>query len=355
MVLRAGEPIVPPSVRGGGPRSRTVAPGRAASSVVAGAMAFGATRLVEGGDPARSGPADAGSSPGGHPPAEGRSRSDRRRFLRNAAIAGGAAWVAPTVLTLNTPAAANSGACSGPPTYAGYREASAIGVTNGPFTGTMTPTGIPLSSSAMLHIAVGNVDHIINMPASSFATPPGWTLLGTYDSDVTGIGTTGVGLTTNWSQRTYIWWRRVNLQSSYSFDVTMTGDATYQPQARVVVAAYENVNGIANTPGEFLLQGSGVISPVSPPTSAVTNIPSITANLPATLAVGITSASNVSSVNTLTPPALYTLNVTANTGAGYPPIWIFSKVVPSGTIPATTGTIVPGAMNIGGQLTIECG
>ncbi len=368
MVLRVGDPIVESTNLYGPGFTRGIEEAVTSSGVAFGAVGSvgplrGLTRGVtsatrdrgpRGGETA--GPRTPAATGATGPRVRGPAHLDRRRLLAAAAVAGGAAWVAPVVMSMNAPAAANSGICTGPPSFVGYAEARAIGNASNTSTKTLTPSGVPISGFAMVHLAVGNVDHIIGMPASYFATPAGWTLLGEYDSDVTTPGTTATGSTANWSQRTYVWFRQVGLSSSYSFDVTFTGDSGYQPQARVVVAAYQQANAVANDPGEIALQGSGVISPLPPlPASAAVQVPSITVDLPNTLAVGLASASNVSSTNSFTPPLGYTTDVTANGGNGYPPIWLFSRLVSAGTLPATTGTVAPGAMNIGGRLTIECG
>jgi hypothetical protein len=278
---------------------------------------------------------------------------NRRRFVAGAVVATGAAWIAPTILTMDARAAAASG-CFGHPGFVGYAEASDIGSASATVTNTFTVSGVPTAGSAVDHIAVGIVDHIAGLAASSLATPPGWLLLGFYDSDVATPGLDLTGSLAEWSERVYVWRRTGALSSSYPFSVTYSG-SNFQPQARVVVGAYSNAGTILHTPDEFSIQGGGIISPVTPPPSALVTIPAIITDSANTLVIAFAGAGNISNTNTITTPVGYTLDATANSGNGFPPIWLFSKAVGLGGAAATSATVVLGAMNVGGQLTISCG
>ncbi|MEZ5141428.1 MAG: hypothetical protein R2726_02765 [Acidimicrobiales bacterium] len=282
----------------------------------------------------------------------------RRRFLGTAVAAGGAAWVAPSVLSLDAAAAAT---CL-PPTPLGSRQSKADGSAGGTVTITIpVPSGadppIPTAGTNVAHVAIVNIDHIkgVALP-SAVPVEPGWTQLGSYDSDVTTPGSNGAGSTGQWSQRVVVFARTSGLLSAYQFSVTLTGNGVYTPQARVVVAAYQHVRSVANDPGELAMQGSGLLDPtLPPPPSNLSPIPAITTNRASTVALAFTGAGNVSSSNTEVAPAGYTLDIAANDGLGYPPIFVFRRSVTGpGTIPATTGTVLPGAQNVGGQLSLEC-
>ncbi len=73
------------------------------------------------------------------------------------------------------------------------------------------------------------------------------------------------------------------------------------------------------------------------------------------VALAFTGAGKVSSSNTEVAPAGYALDIAANDGLGYPPIFVFRQSVGGpGTIPATTATVLPGAQNVGGHVALEC-
>lgn len=280
--------------------------------------------------------------------------ASRRAFLGATAATAAtvATWSAPVILSVDAAAAASG--CT-TPSFLGFAEVVADGDASATVTRTMTVINVPVTGTGLAHVAIGNVDHIVGQPASSFATPVGWTLLGFYDSDVVTAGTTGVGSTAVFSERVYLWYRQASLSTTYSFDVTLSGGSGFTPQARLVVAAYSDVGTVADDAGEFLMQGSGFIDPLAPPASSMSFIPAITTDAPSTLALAATGAGNVSITNAIVGPTGYTQDVTANLGNGYPPIWLFSRVVPTGAIAATTATVIPGAPNVGLHAAIECG
>lgn len=282
----------------------------------------------------------------------------RRRVLGTAVAVGSAAWVAPAIFSLDAAAAAT---CL-PPTPLGSRQSKADGTATGTTTITVpVPSGVdppvPTAGLDVAHIAIVNVDHIIGVALPSVApVDPGWTLLGCYDSDVTTPGASGVGSAAEWSQRVCAYARTSSVQPSYQFDVTLTGNGTYTPQTRVVVAAYEHVRTVADDAGEFAMQGSGLLDPtLPPPPSNLSSIPAITTDRASVVALAFTGAGNVSSSNTEVAPAGYALDIAANDGLGYPPIFVFRQSVGGpGTIPATTASVVPGAQNVGGHVALEC-
>lgn len=285
-------------------------------------------------------------------------RPSRRRLLGSAALAGSAVWVAPSILTLEAAAAAT---CL-PPAPLGSRQSKADGTAAGTTTITVpVPSGVdppvPTAGLNVAHIAIVNVDHIIGVTQPSVVpVDPGWTQLGCYDSDVTTPGPSAIGSAAEWSQRVCVFARTASVQPTYQFDVTLTGNGTYTPQTRVVVAAYEHVRTIGDDPGEFAMQGSGLLDPtLPPPPSNVSPIPAITTDRASVVALAFTGAGNVSSSNTEVAPTGYTLDIAANDGLGYPPIFVFRQSVAGpGTIPATTASVVPGAQNVGGHLALEC-
>ncbi len=287
--------------------------------------------------------------------------SSRRAFLGGAAVAGGAVWIAPAITSVDAAAAAT---CL-TPSFLGAQQALADGDAGGTATRSMTVSGIPTSGTNVVHLAFGVVDHIAGALPSTFATPAGWTLLGSYESDATTaalgppLPINVTGSTTNWSDPVFVWIRTDPLASTYTFDVTFTGTGGFTPQARLVVAAFTNVKRVITPGGQISMQGSGVVDPTSPPANWPTNVPAITTGTGVSLVVGFTGAGNVSLDNMLlAPPGGYTLDASTsfNTGgAGYPPLWLYTLLV-SGTAGAAggTGLITPGAPNVGGQLALGC-
>lgn len=280
-------------------------------------------------------------------------RPSRRTVLATAAAVGATAWVAPSILSLDAAAAAT---CL-PPTPLGSQQSKADGNAGGTATITIPVTAVPTAGTNVAHVAIVNIDHIKGVALPSVApVDPGWTQLGFFDSDVTTPGNNQAGSTAVWSQRLYVFARTTGLLASYQFAVTLTGGSGFTPQARVVVAAYQNVHTVADGPGEIAMQGSGLLDPtITPPASNLSSIPAVSTNRASVVALAFTGAGNVSSNNTEQAPAGYALDIAANDGLGYPPIFVFRRSFGGpGPIPATTATVLPGAQNVGGQLVLEC-